>query len=53
VEDMQIFKVQIFSSHTAPISASIRPHKKSVKKIEAQGAKEKQVLLLPSFAGIP
>jgi hypothetical protein len=30
-----------------PTSASIWPHKKTVKKIEAEGAKEKQ--LLPKF----
>ena len=26
-------------------SASVRPHKKAVKKIEAEGAKEKQLIL--------
>jgi hypothetical protein len=28
-------------------SASVRPHKKAVKKIEAEGAKEKRLLLKP------
>jgi predicted xylose isomerase-like sugar epimerase len=31
-------------------SASVRPHKKAVKKIEAKGAKEKQLLLKPGSA---
>jgi hypothetical protein len=31
-------------------SASVRPHKKAVKKIEAEGAKEKQLLPKPGSA---
>jgi hypothetical protein len=40
---------QIFAFNTTELlgfstSASVRPHKKAVKKIEAEGAKEKQLL---------
>jgi hypothetical protein len=44
------FRLEKNSTGIASISAPIRPHKKAVKKIEAEGAKEKQMLLKPGFA---
>jgi hypothetical protein len=42
---LQIFAFKIIEFMASPTSASVRPHKKAVKKIEAEGAKEKQMLL--------
>jgi hypothetical protein len=41
----QIFALNIFEFIEFSTSAPVRPHKKAVKKIEAEGAKEKQLLL--------
>jgi hypothetical protein len=45
----QIFANIEIESIGFPTSASVRPHKKAVKKIETEGAKEKQ--LLPKLGG--
>jgi hypothetical protein len=42
---IQIFAFKIIRTIGFSTSASIRPHKKAVKKIEAEGAKEKLLLL--------
>jgi hypothetical protein len=41
----QIFFFKIIGFIGFSTSASVRPHKKAVKKIEDEGAKEKQMLL--------
>jgi hypothetical protein len=41
----QIFAFNIIEFVEFSTFASVRPHKKAVKKIEAEGAKEKQLLL--------
>jgi hypothetical protein len=44
------FSLKKLSNDVALISAPIRPHKKAVKKIEVQGAKEKQMLQKLGFS---
>ena len=41
----QLFAFKVIDLLGFSTSASVRPHKKAVKKLEAEGAKEKQLIL--------
>ncbi len=42
---MDVFQIFAFRKARFSTFASVRPHKKAVKKIETEGAKEKQLIL--------